>query len=490
MSSYKDISISELGITITGKTPSSEFPNDFGDKYLFITPSDNFDSKYISQTERCLSEEGLIKLQSKVLPPHSILVSCIGSAMGKISMNKGIAITNQQINAIIPNLENFDNDYIYYLLKNNYKSLRNAATGSTALPLLNKTDFDTLRFKVHSQKYHQEKIAAVLSALDDKIELNNRINTELEQMAKTLYDYWFVQFDFPDANGMPYKSSGGKMVYNEVLKREVPEGWRVNALSEINSELARGISPKYSEQEGIPVVNQRCIKNNTVDFSFCRLHDGEAKPVKRLIQIGDILVNSTGVGTLGRTAIVKWLSHPKITTDSHVTIVRPDSELVNPHFLGFSLLNKQVEIEGLGEGSTGQTELSRENLGKLNILLPKRKIQNKYSSVIRPIFEKMAINEQQNIRLSALRDWLLPMLMNGQAKVGDVCKTYNTAQVAAMAAEAKSGYKKMGNTQLKQVGEQDQKFNLWLSNQGLAARGEIDATTLRAMFDAMDDEDK
>ncbi|MDC8099310.1 restriction endonuclease subunit S [Chryseobacterium rhizosphaerae] len=267
------------------------------------------------------------------------------------------------------------------------------------------------------EKIERDKIGEIYFNLSSKIELNNRSNSELEQMAKTLYNYWFVQFDFPNEEGKPYKSSGGKMVYSELLKREIPEGWKINVLSEINSELVRGISPKYSEDNGIPVINQRCIRNNTIDFSLCRLHNIQLKPVKKIIKIGDILVNSTGVGTLGRVAIVKRLENSQTTVDSHVTIVRANINLVDPLFLGFSLVSKQVEIEKLGEGSTGQTELSRENLGKLPILLPKQNLQNDFASIIKPLFEKISNNEKQNLELASLRDWLLPMLMNGQVKV-------------------------------------------------------------------------
>ena len=117
--------------------------------------------------------------------------------------------------------------YIYYLLKtlklNEYKS-------GSGVPTMNRNHLHPIKVFATKDSETQEKITSVLSVLDDKIELNNHINTELEQMAKTLYDYWFVQFDFPDANGKPYKSSGGKMVYNDVLKREIPEAWKVNKL--------------------------------------------------------------------------------------------------------------------------------------------------------------------------------------------------------------------------------------------------------------------
>lgn len=313
------------------------------------------------------------------------------------------------------------------------KLLDTCKKGTTTVVALYQKDIYELPVPIPN-KVLLESIDSIYNNINKKIEINNRINAELEQMAKTLYSYWFVQFDFPNEDGKPYKSSGGKMFYDEGLQKEIPDSWVIKPLSKINSELVRGISPKYSEDNGIPVVNQRCIRNSTVDFSFCRLHNVQLKPVNRLIQVGDILVNSTGVGTLGRVAVVKRLENPETTVDSHVTIVRANIEQVNPHFLGFSLLDKQKEIEKLGEGSTGQTELSRVNLGKLKMLLPKRELQNEFASIVKPLLEKAAVNEQQNQQLSSLRNWLLPMLMNGQVKVGEA------AENLSMAAEPEMNY--------------------------------------------------
>ncbi len=275
----------------------------------------------------------------------------------------------------------------------------------------------------------QQKIAAVLSALDSKIELNNRINAELEAMAKTLYDYWFVQFDFPYSPpsegwpqdgvgiGKPYKSSGGKMVWNEELKREIPEGWEVKELAEVATTIMRGISPRYREEGGICVLNQKCIRDQSINFEPSRRHDNELKDASsKLIEYGDVLVNSTGFGTLGRVAIVKRLKERITVVDSHITIVR--SENVRKLFLGYSMLIRQSEIEGLAEGSTGQTELSRVHLGELKMVIPPIELQSVFEDFINPQFKKMANNEEENEQLMELRDWLLPMLMNGQVSVG------------------------------------------------------------------------
>lgn len=281
---------------------------------------------------------------------------------------------------------------------------------------------------------YQRKVSSILKLLQDKIGLNNKINAELESLAKTIYDYWFVQFDFPDANGRPYKSSCGNMVYNDVLKREIPEGWEVKSIQDVSTLLTRGVSPTYIEEGGILVLNQKCIRNKTVDFSLARRHNNDLKPVKsKLIQKGDILVNSTGVGTLGRLAVVKWLSEEVVACDSHVTIIRLDRNAIESGYGQFALSERQGEIEKFGIGSTGQTELSREELGKVKVLIPNKSTQALFSNLIDPTYSKMAANEKENNELSSLRDWLLPMLMNGQVTVKDAYEQVEGA--LSMAAE-------------------------------------------------------
>ena len=271
MNEFITVKLKDIGRIVTGKTPSSKEPKSYGESYLFITPSDNFENKYIDKTIRSLSEYGKNVLNGKLLKENSVLVTCIGSAMGKVALNKFPAVTNQQINSIEVK-EAFSSDYIYYCLKNNYTLFRNAASGSTALPILNKTDFEELPIKIHKNLKTQQSIAAVLSALDKKIALNKQINACLEEMAKTLYDYWFVQFDFPDANGKPYKFSGGEMVFDETLKREIPKGWEVKSLGDW-AEIRKGtlITEKTANTNGdIKVISAG------VDFSY--YHDVANRP--------------------------------------------------------------------------------------------------------------------------------------------------------------------------------------------------------------------
>ena len=405
MSEWKEVSLSEMGKTITGKTPPSQYPEDFGDEMPFITPSDSFEKKYINKSDRFLSRSGSDRLKEKIISPNSIMVTCIGSAMGKVAKNSLSSVTNQQINSIIVN-ENFDSDYIYYLLKNNYAVLRNAASGSTAIPILNKTDFDNLRFKVKLNLNEQRKMVSILSTIDDKIEINNQINQELEAMAKTLYDYWFVQFDFPDQNGKPYKSSGGKMVYNPELKREIPEGWGVENLFNV-AEVQYGypFSTDYfnSTGEGVPVIRIRDILGNDItNYSTEEVED------KYKINVGDVLI-----GMDGNFHMNYWIKEDCYLNQRVVK--------VNSDKLPNMVLKYQIEpFIKLREKSVSRTtvgHLSDKDLKAINVILPKDKYLSSIFEEFESILENIIINQQQNQELTQLRDWLLPMLMNGQVKV-------------------------------------------------------------------------
>jgi type I restriction enzyme, S subunit len=430
MNEIANIKIAAIGHTVTGKTPSSNNPEDFGTEFMFVTPSDSFDSKTIIYTERYLSEEGVSKLSNKLLPPKSVMITCIGSAMGKVSMNKTRCITNQQINSIIPS-KNYHPDYIYYSVKNNYKLLRNASTGSTALPLLNKTDFDLLELPIHTNKNTQQKIVNVLSSLDSKIELNNQINTELESMAKTLYDYWFVQFDFPNENDKPYKTSGGKMVWNEELKREIPEGWEVTLFSDwINNDKSGDWGRE--DVEGNYTERVHCIRGADINGMN---GTGELKPpvrfileknMHKILEPYDLIVEISGgspTQSTGRMAYVTSESltrfdAPIICSNFCKAVTLKDKSL----FYNFVFHWKSLYDAGVLFGYEGKTSgiknlLFDSFVSSHYTVLPNKAIAKKFHNVVNEIENKRQKNLKENQKLVELRDWLLPMLMNGQVKV-------------------------------------------------------------------------
>ena len=414
MSEWKEVSLSEMGKTITGKTPSSQYPEDFGDEMPFITPSDSFEKKYINKSDRFLSRSGSDRLKDKIISSDSIMVTCIGSAMGKVAKNSLPSVTNQQINSIIVN-ENFDSDYIYYLFKNNYAVFRNAASGSTAIPILNKTDFDNLRFKVELDLKRQRKMVSILSKIDDKIEINNQINQELEAMAKTLYDYWFVQFDFPDQNGKPYKSSGGKMVYHPELKREIPEGWGVESL--VDNTLSTVIKP------GIDEFTQKTYLA-TADVVNTSIKGG------RLITYDNRETRANMQPSVNSVWFAKMKSSNKHLFLSHSMKELIDSTILSTGFMGLQCKEESFEYlasfisdpdfeifkDKLSHGATQQA-VNVNDLKSILVTIPDDYTLHEFHKKVKSIFLNIGRNTVEDKYLNSLRDWLLPMLMNGQVKV-------------------------------------------------------------------------
>lgn len=299
----------------------------------------------------------------------------------------------------------------------------------------------------------QQKIASVLSALDDKIELNNQINDNLEQMAKALYDYWFVQFDFPDEQGKPYKSSGGKMMYNEVLKREIPEGWQVKRFGECFN-ISRGT---LITKETSTVGNYKVVAAG-LNYSYLT---GTFNREKFTITVS---------GSGANAGFINFWTEPIFASDC--TTVRGRCQYET--FFGLQFLKShQAYIYTLAKGSA-QPHVYPSDVEGLNVILPNEKWIKTYGDVCLNIYNKIENNLKQNQELAQLRDWLLPMLMNGQVKVQDL-----EENVLVMVAEPKVDYIK-----------KEDRFQLWLSNEKLAARGDIDEVVLREIFDAMDHEDQ
>ena len=406
---WSNKSLDALGRIVTGKTPPSTIVDAFGGNVPFVTPSDMDGTRIISDTARTLSASGQTAVKNTVIPKNAVMVSCIGSDMGKAALAGADCITNQQINSIV--IDTDDSPlFVYYNLSTRKSEIRGAASGS-AQPILNKSAFGRLEIELPPPE-EQRAIAHILGTLDDKIELNRKQNEMLEAMARTLFKAWFVDFEPVRAKlegrwqrgqslpGLPahlYDLFPDRLVESEL--GEIPEGWGISDLGNVCSYLNRGISPKYIDLGGVFVLNQKCIRDFSIDFSKARRHDVVQKKIDgRALELGDVLVNSTGVGTLGRVAQVKRLSEATIV-DSHVTVVRAGPQ-INPMYLGAFMNMKQPEIEAMGEGSTGQTELSRTKLGALKILLPTDDVLNHFAKHTQTVSESIAANQKNSETLA------------------------------------------------------------------------------------------
>lgn len=290
----------------------------------------------------------------------------------------------------------------------------------TGVPSMTFNSYYDLDVKLPN-KHTQQSIAKILSDLDAKIDLNNQINQELEAMAKLLYDYWFVQFDFPNEEGKPYKSSGGKMVYNEELKREIPEGWEVGTFDDIGTVIggstpSKAIKENFCINDGTPWITPRDLSSNTGNKFITR---GEYDVTKMGIKNGSLKLMSKGTVLLSSRAPVGYLaiSREPVTTNQGFKSFEPNKGY-STYFIYYTVKRMMPAIENNAVGSTFK-EISGATLKSIKILLPSKDIIHFYDEKSESIFERQDLLELENQQLAELRDWLLPMLMNGQVKVKD-----------------------------------------------------------------------
>lgn len=294
----------------------------------------------------------------------------------------------------------------YFTISKPYKQwVDNLSNGSTRGNINAKTFADCPI--ILPPRAQQDYLVRVLSSLEEKIQINDQINQELEAMAKTLYDYWFVQFDFPDQNGKPYKSSGGKMVYNPELKREIPEGWGVEKLKY----FSKYVSDKVESSE-LNIENYVGTDNMIVDMGGIELTTSIPKSgTSTKYSIGDILISNI------RPYFKKiWLSDRVGGCSSDVLCIRT-KKIVSREFVFATLARDDFfNYDVAGSKGSKMPRGDKKHIMEYPIVFD-FEIADRFSKIVRPIYEAVHKNYIQNQELTQLRDWLLPMLMNGQVKV-------------------------------------------------------------------------
>ena len=352
-------------------------------------------------------------LRNGKLQRDDIVLTTRGTVGNVALYSQEVPFSNIRINSgmvIIRVNKNFWHPYFIYLFFQSHlfkKQISRLISGS-AQPQLPISILETVNIPQLTLD-EQKEIIFNIKSIDQKIALNNQINQELEAMAKTLYDYWFVQFDFPDQNGKPYKSSGGKMVYNPELKREIPEGWGVEKLENI-ANITMGQSPKgtsYNE-----VGEGMLFFQGSTDFGWrfpvARQYTTEPS---RIAEEDDILLSVRApVGTLNiadtRCCIGRGLAaiNSKVGANSYIFNVMQD----------FKKLFDMMNSVGTTFGS-----ITKDDLYSLKLIYPPNELLMKFDKSVNSFDREIKNRSRQNQELTQLRDWLLPMLMNGQVKVED-----------------------------------------------------------------------
>ena len=313
---------------------------------------------------------------------------------------------NQRIGLISCN-ESLNKDFAYYLFMT--QSVRQQISRSASGTKVKHTSPEKIYdVQVDIPKIQTQKnIAIFLSILDKKIQINNQINQELEAMAKTLYDYWFVQFDFPDQNGKPYKSSGGKMVYNPELKREIPEGWGVEKLGDIS----QYVSEKVDSFE-LNIENYVGTDNMIADMGGIELTTSIPKSgTSTKFSAGDILISNI------RPYFKKiWLSDRTGGCSADVLCIRTNRTIPKEFVYATLARDDFFNYDVAGSKGSKMPRGDKKHIMEYPIVF-EFGVAEQYSKIVRPIYEAVHENNNQNQELTKLRDWLLPMLMNGQVKV-------------------------------------------------------------------------
>ncbi|MEQ3328306.1 restriction endonuclease subunit S [Phocaeicola vulgatus] len=307
-----------------------------------------------------------------------------------------------------------DPKYLYYFLKNLHLD-KMFDKGSSVVPSLDRKVVHSLNVPCHKDIDCQKRIAAILSKIDRKIELNRAINQNLEAMAKQLYDYWFVQFDFPNEDGKPYKSSGGAMVWNEELKREIPQGWSNMSIGDY-APCKSGYAFKSKDfgGKGLPVIKIGNIQENyTLDMTDSQCIDLFNKTLF-LAKRYDLVIAMTGA-TIGKFAISQsnyWVNQRVGRFDLG------DRPLSRLGFL-FNSLKQEYFREQVFQIACGcaQPNISAEQIDSISILKPNDVILNQFNKLCEPLLELQSENYLQIEELTKQRDELLPLLMNGQVSV-------------------------------------------------------------------------
>lgn len=325
-------------------------------------------------------------------PANTIIIGRVGAYCGAIHQAKSKCWVTDNALAFIVNKNN-NPDFVYYLLKS--VDLNRFHIGSSQ-PLITQSIINNIEYNFITDIEKQTKIARILNSIDSKIDINNKINAELESMAKTLYDYWFLQFEFPNEEGKPHKSSGGKMVWNEELNKEIPHGWFMTKIGDIIIQ---------SEKSSIQV------KEAKVNGKYPFFTSGESiLSYDEYFEDGFNIFLNTG----GNPDIKAYYGKCSYSTDTWCISAEEKT-----FYLYYYLLKFIPQFEQLFFAGSGLKHLQKNALKSKFVLLPDSKIINEFNDICSLNWRKITNRIIQNLELISLRDFLMPLLMNDQVTFKD-----------------------------------------------------------------------
>ena len=425
MSEWRTVKLSDLGSVITGKTPPGNDPIYFGGDVDFLTPSDMVNGHRTPKVERTISSFGVQKF-NKLLIHKGVGVSCIGWQMGKSVLIERQTITNQQINSILVNEQVADPLFVYYSLTSRRNELFNLGAGGSRTPILNKGNFEQLPFLCPPLP-EQKAIASILSSLDDKIELNRRMNETLEEMARAIFKDWFVDFGPTRAKiegRAPYLSEHLWALFPEAINVEtgLPQGWEISPFESIVS-VKDGThdSPKMSAF-GYPLITSKHLKDGYIDFDSAYLiSEKDFLEVNKRSKVDRLDILITMIGTVGNLFFVDYKSIDFAI--KNVGLFKTSEKPYLAEYLYLFLESSSITnyLKSRQSGTT-QSYLTLKSLRTIPVVLPNVELVEAFKANVNSVFERITLNRDESCTLAELRDRLLPKLMSGEIRVKDAEK--------------------------------------------------------------------
>ncbi|GAA7983954.1 restriction endonuclease subunit S [Helicobacter pylori] len=394
MSEWQTFCLKDLGKIVGGATPSTNNPKNYGNKIAWITPKDlsTLQGRYIKKGSRSISRLGFKSCFCVLLPKHAILFSS-RAPIGYVAIAKKRLCTNQGFKSIIPNKKIYF-EFLYYLLKYHKDNISNIGGGTTFKEVSGAT-LGLFKVKIPPTYYEQQKIARTLSILDQKIENNHKINELLHKILELLYEQYFVRFDFLDENNKPYQTSGGKMKFSKELNRLIPSGWSVRFL---NHKIVSTYQPK---------TISKTLLNDSYSYSVY----GGGGIIGRFTEYNheqsEFIISCRG------QCGISYLTLPKSWITGNAMVIRPTKSYTSKTYLYHTI--KKYKLTNYITGSV-QPQITRQNLSTMPILIPKRKTLNKWNNISSLLWNLIHNNMQSTQTLTALRDFLLPLLLKQQVK--------------------------------------------------------------------------
>ena len=399
MGEWKTCTIADIGTVVGGATPSTKKEENYinGD-IAWITPKDlsNHSGRYIAEGERNITELGLKSCSAQILPVGSVLFSS-RAPIGYIAIAENEVCTNQGFKSVIPNAET-ESLFLYYLLKYNKNYIESMGSGTTFKEISGNT-MKGIQVCVPINIEEQKKIASLLGCIDYKIELNEKINKNLEQQAQAIFKSWFVDFE-------PF---GGN----------IPSDWKYGTVNDLAQEVVCGKTPstKIPEYYGgdIPFITIPDMHNNTytvITERYLSLLGAQSQQKKFLFK------NSVCISCIGTAGLVTLVSQ-KSQTNQQINSIIPKNRY-SSYYIYLLMQTLYETINKLGQSGSTIVNLNKTQFEKINVLVPSLESMLIFDQIVQPMFEMILANQLQNIELSTFRDVLLPKLMSGEIDISKV----------------------------------------------------------------------